>query len=1302
MSKSPKRLPLSAAQLGIWLGQALDPEATSYFAAEYLELEGPLDHPAFTAAVESAVEETQSFHLRFGVSAYGPHQELHETTPFELVHVDVSATADPAAASLAAMQAELASPVDLRKGPLVTSTLLRLAPERHHWLLRAHHITLDGFAFNLVQRRVAALYAAKLQGTLAPPACVVGVADLVAEDQSYRRSASFARDRAFWLERLGGAPSPGTLLPSRPLARHTRYQRGALPDALFRLIAAQASELRVDVSAWLNAAVVAWLSSELDVQACTLGLPVTGRLASVTAQLPCMAMNIVPLSLRWTDGCSFAELARAVAAEQRAVRPHQRYRYEDLKKDLALPAGRRLFGVVVNWMPFENCDFIGLRSRKYPLSAGPVEDLAVALAPTCEGLRLDLEANPDTYDDATLARCHQGLRLTIEAVVRAPHASLSDLPRRDSVRPRLALCEGSPLVEPPRPLLERLIAIASARPHASAIEQEGTDGLSYGPLLAAVQRLAGRLTTAGVLAGCRVALLLPRGPDSIVAQLAVLWLGAAYLPLEPTGPAARTLFVLEDAKPRLLVTVRELVPIHSALALPCLALDEPDCATSTPSEHPHGTTPDAIAYVIYTSGSTGKPNGVQVSRGALDHFVTAAAVTYAFSANDRVLQFAPLAFDASVEEIMVTLSQGATLVLRTDAMLESLPCFLQACARLAISVLDLPTAYFHELVLALRDRMTFPDCVRLLIIGGEAALPERVARFREHAPRHTLLVNTYGPTETTVVCTAAALAGPGSPDELPSPLPIGRPLPGVSLAVVDAELAPVAREAEGQLCVLGPTLANGYLGRPETSALRFVTLATLRGAPAGYLTGDRVRMTRSGELVYLGRLDEELKISGYRVSPLEVETALLALDTVLEAAVVSSLAANAKQLSAFVVSRSANPSASALRQELSQHLATPALPSQITFIERLPRDANGKINRAELRASTPESVAVIAPDEAPLEHLVARVWREVLEREVPGLDCDFFGLGGHSLLALRVADRLSRTLLRDVPLSALFRYPTVRSLAASLREVSRDASYSGQSPLAPLVALQAGAGLPLFCLPPADGLAWCYLGLGRFLPGVSLLALQAPGLTGNAPANFESLIDHYLELVLAAEPHGPYRLLGWSSGGGVAHALACRLQARGARVSLVAMLDAYPADTWHDKPEPTLQDAWLAMLDEADASALVQGTEPPTEAELLSRIKRPGSSLASFDDAVLLRMSRVALDSMRSYRTARHARLDGDVLFFRAARRPLAAPEPSTWQRYVSGAVDIVDIDATHLQMCNAAPLGRVAAVLALHLDVSI
>jgi amino acid adenylation domain-containing protein len=1046
------------------------------------------------------------------------------------------------------------------------------------------------------------------------------------------------------------------------------------------------------VQAWLNAAVIVWLASELELDQYTLGVPITGRFGSAAAGLPCMAMNILPLSVAWSREATFEELARAVMAEQRAARPHQRYRYEDLRRELAATTQGRPFGVVVNWMPFDAAQLAGLRCSKRPFSAGPVEDLAVAFGPEPSGLRVDLEANPDTYDAACLARCHTALLETIGLLAGARLLRLGDLPRRRSVTDCLALLDGGPLSTPVVPVLEAVVATARAFPGRVALEQHGRSSVTYAELVRAAAALAAQLRHAGVTAGDRVALLLPRSQEAVVAQVAVLWLGASYVPLDPLGPVERVRGVLDDCGPSLVVTGRQ----HTGLAADrrYFVLDGLSSDVELGGDAPNRTvTTESLAYVIYTSGSTGKPNGVMISRAALDHFIAAARERYRVAAQDRVLQFAPLAFDASVEEIWMTLTSGATLVLRSEAMLESPQLLLRACEEHALSVLDLPTAYFHELVQSLNEGTTLPACVRLVIIGGEAVLPDRVARFRCHAPSSTVLLNTYGPTETTVVCTTAQLSGPDALTLDGARAPIGRPLAGVTVAVVDAELALVGLETEGQLCVLGPTLGNGYLHRPELGARRFVRLRRVPGEPTAYLTGDRVRLERDRQLVYLGRLDDELKISGYRVSPAEVEAALVDLEEVEEAAVIASDAGGHEQLVAFVVTSSPAATSVALRERLGPKLAPPAIPARIHLMLRLPRDANGKIARAELRAQDKSDAQPAAPATSPLEDVVLRVWREVLGAEVSDLDASFFSLGGHSLLALSVAGRLGRALNRNVPLSALFRFPSVRGLAQSLREAS-SGEYLGQSPLAPLIGLQAGRGSALFCLPPADGLAWCYLGLTRYLPEVPLIGLQAPGLSGATPSTFDALVDHYLELVLSTQQHGPYRLLGWSSGGGLAHAVACRLQALGHHVALVAMLDSYPAEMWHGKPEPTEADALVAMLDEADATAL-QGRDQPLErAELLERIRRPGSSLAEFDEATLLRMAAVALDSMRSYRTAQHQRLRGDVLYFRAAQRAPGAPDPALWQRYVDGSLHLVDVGASHLQMCQPHSLQAVAAAL--------
>jgi amino acid adenylation domain-containing protein len=1313
VSGAAERLPLTAAQRGIWLGQALDPESPAYWTAELVELEGELDERLFQSAVRSVLEESRALHARFD-STRDELEQHFAPHGVELPLHDFSRMDAPEAAAREWIADDLQTQADLARGPLFRTALLRTSARLHFWYLRVHHITLDGYGYTLLQRRVARVYDALKRGAAVEAASTASLAAWVSEDQTYRASRSFERDRAFWHARLERARAPRLLAPGRAVARSVRRSHGKLSSELYGSLQASATRVGVDGSAWLIAAVLAWLHRESDAAEQIVGLPVTARLGSVAATLPCMMMNIVPLRTHLAEEATFIDFARDVQRELRALRPHQRYRYEDLKRELGYAGGsRRLFGAVINLMPFEPpSDFGNLRAKIHPVSAGPVEDLSIALSPKPDGLHFALEANPDAYAQGRLDDLYQALTTALGALAESAEGRVRELPvsegARSAAKRAPSLLVGERLTAPPLPLLDALQEAERLAPERVAIEQDDHSPLTYGVLLREVRALAARFRAAGVGEESRVALLLPRSPEAIVAQLAVLWTGGAYVPLDPSGPQTRIALVLEDAKPTLLVTLRQ----HAALGASITTLFVDDGAPAKPNEpllQPVDVRTSALAYVIYTSGSTGRPQGVQIERGALDHFVAAARQRYAFGPTDRVLQFAPLQFDASVEEIMVSLASGATLVLRTDAMLESLDAFLHGCERQRITVLDLPTAFWHELALSLGESLALPESVRLTIIGGEAALAERVARWRGAVSPSVVLLNTYGPTETTVVCTAADLAGPDAA-ELTGELSIGRPLPGVDVALVDGELRVVPFGEEGELCVLGPQLARGYFGREDTTAHRFVSLPTL-GGRRGYLTGDRAQLAPDGALRYLGRSDDEVKISGHRVSPLEVETALLDQGEITEAAVISrDDDMGNKRLDAFLVGSPI--SAVDVRARLSTRLSAPAIPSSFHFLERLPRDPNGKIDRNALRrlprAANPTSDdgSSLATHATPLERIVLDVWQDVLQAPVRSRDADFFALGGHSLLALQVSHRLSRALGCELPLSVLYRAPTAAALVAALGAQIATARASAASdpligipssaldPLAPLLELSAGQGPALFCIHPGDGLSWCYLGLTRHLQNVPIFAIQAPGFTGTSPESFEATVLHYLDLVRTTQAEGPYRLLGWSSGGGLAHAIAHELRVRGHEVSLLAMLDSHPADIWVGTPDPTEQDALASMLDDLDASAQGSNGETLTSEELLARLKQPGGSLAHLDDATLLRMGRTALASMKTYRTARHPRYGGDLLYFRAAQRTPDAPRAELWSPYVAGRFECIDVNARHLGMCHPEPLAEICRTL--------
>ncbi|MEU9431143.1 thioester reductase domain-containing protein [Streptomyces sp. NPDC048252] len=831
---TPRR-PLPPAQEGVWTGQRLDPDSPAYNTAEYVHIHGPVDAALFDEALHLVVAQTEALHVVYGVDDQGrPWETDAPAGDWRLHTADLTAEPDPHAAALAWMDEDLARPVDLARGPVFGHALLRIAGEEHLWYHRVHHIALDGFGLSLVARRVSEVYTALVAGEPVPDSDFGTLAPVREEERAYRESPRFAEDRAYWTDRFADRPPVVTQAGRAALPGRTFHRRVVdLDAARTDVLRAVARDLKVTWSELLLAVTVARLHHTTGAPEIILSLPVMGRLGSVSLRVPCMVRNILPLRVAVAGSDSPRDLAVRISRELRAALPHQRYRYEQLRRDLRLLGGqRRLSGPGVNIMPFAyDLRFAGHRSTVHNVSAGPVDDLSVNVYDRSEGagLRIAVDAHPDLYDAADLAAFQEGLLALLTAAVAAPDRTLDELRARESV----TVLDGGPLPVPARPVLG-LIAEHAARSGGSvAVEHDGR-GVTYAELLGSAHDLARRLAARGVDPGDLVAITLPRGIDAVIAVLGVLLRGAAYCPFDPTAPPARGAGLLDEDRPALVLTAATYAEV--------MADDRPGPGTAPPA----APAPGDLAYLLHTSGSTGRPKGVEVGHGALAHFVAGASHRYGPRPGDRVLGFAPLHFDTSVEEIFLTLCAGATLVVRTDDMTDSVPAFLDACARLRISFLDLPTAYWHEVAHAVSTgTAALPTEVRTVVIGGESALPERVDRWREAVGTSVRLLNTYGPTEATVVATVADLH---DPDLAPGDVPIGLPLPGTGAAVVD-----------GKLHLLGGNLALGYRGNRPQDAARFAPLHALPGAPRAYRTGDLVRVGDDGQLRHLGRSDTEFK-----------------------------------------------------------------------------------------------------------------------------------------------------------------------------------------------------------------------------------------------------------------------------------------------------------------------------------------------------------------------------------------------------------------------------------------------------------
>ncbi|MFJ3102654.1 amino acid adenylation domain-containing protein [Streptomyces sp. NPDC086835] len=1023
------RLPLTAAQLGIWFAQARDPHSPVFNTGEYVELTGALDADRFEAALRATVARTDALRLRFHTDAEGTvTQSVADDVPFTLHRVDVSAEDDPAAAADAWMRDVVARPLDVTcGGPLFTQALFTLGPGRHRWFQHVHHLLLDGYGFRLVAERVAAAY----RGETEAGTDEGGIRDLLEAEAAWRASDAYAKDRAHWLAAPRHAPVTlaGTTAPAAPGAlRRTAFAGRDVLAGLDAVARAAETGRQVAFPAAV-AAYVQWLTGERTI---TLGMPVTARRTAAARRAPGTVANVPALHVEPRPAAPLAELVASVRDALEPLLRHQRYPYEEARRELGA-VGERAYGPVVNVMPYGRAlDFGGPAASAHPVSTGPVEDLKFSVyeEPDGSGARIDLEANAAVYGesetDAHLARFLRFLGAFAQAGPDTPlgriHAETPTAPAPAAAAPATG-----------GPALHTLFAArAAATPHAVAVSHDG-DHLTYAQLDARANRLAHRLVEQGAGPERLVALTLPRSLDLVVALLAVLKSGAAYLPLDPDYPADRLAWMLEDAAPVLVLDPQAMTEDLAGY---------PDTAPRTAVDGAHP------AYVIYTSGSTGRPKGVVIPHSNVVRLFTSTDHWFGFGPDDVWTLFHSYAFDFSVWEIWGALLHGGRLVVVPYHVSRSPGDFLDLLAREKVTVLNQTPTAFHQLDAADRARTNAPElALRYVVFGGEALDVARLADWYARRGTATRLVNMYGITETTVHVTYAPLgpghAVPGAPSLL------GGPIPDLTPRVLDAALRPVPPGFTGELYVAGAGLARGYLGRPALTAQRFT--ADPYGAPGTrmYRTGDLVRHLDDGTFAYLGRGDDQVKIRGFRIELGEIENVLATHPGVAQAAVVvREDRPGDRRLAAYAVpADGVEPDVAGWRGLLAGQLPAHSLPASFTVLDALPLTANGKLDRAAL--PVPHTPAPEAAEEAteaadPGEAALRRIFADSLGTGQVGADSDFFTLGGHSLLAGRLIAAVRDTLGAEITIQDLFEAPTPAGLAARVRTAA-----TGRPPLVP-------------------------------------------------------------------------------------------------------------------------------------------------------------------------------------------------------------------------------------------------------------
>ncbi|MET7598001.1 amino acid adenylation domain-containing protein [Streptomyces sp. NPDC005496] len=1053
------RRPLSGAQEGLWFAQRLAPGSAAYNTGEYVEIHGPLDTRLFETALRRTVAEADTFALRFPDTPDGPRCVTAEAPDAWPLHrVDVSGAADPAAAAEEWIRRDLATPVDIEAGPLFSHALLTLAPDRHYWFLRAHHILLDGYSYKLVARRLADTYTALAAGEEPGPASFESFARLRTEEEAYLASDRHTRDREHWAKQLAGLPEPVRLTPrtAAPTAPFLRRTADLTPAETQDLTTA-ASRLGVSRTDLLVAAVAAYLHRMTGADDLVLGLATMSRLGSAALRTPGTASDILPLRVPAAPDTPAGEFVRAVAGELRTLRRHQQYRGESVRRDLGLlGSDRRVHGPVVNIVPFtEDLVFAGSPSTSHHLSGGAVEDLQISVRPGADprGLWLAFDANPALYDERELGLHLERFLLVLRQLAGAD----ADMPLsetsillpgehpRDSAAPEHTVTT----------TLTRCFEAQAARvPDRTAVSCGGAS-LSYAQLNEDANRLARLLLERGAGPGRVVALALPRGLRLVSALIAVLKTGAAYLPLDTGHPAERLRLVMEDVGPAVLVTDDTHAPQLPASATPSVVLGEPDLEkdlASRPSDNLTAaeltteTGPSDIAYIIHTSGSTGRPKGVPVPHANVVRLFEAASEHFDFGEDDVWTLFHSYAFDFSVWEIWGPLLHGGRLVVVPYAVSRSPRDFLRLLHTEGVTVLNQTPSAFEQLIQADSEAAPAPTAgaLRYVIFGGEVL---RAERLRPWADRHGLdspeLVNMYGITETTVHVTHHRVTRADLDDPRRASV-IGRPLADLRVHVLDAALRPVPPGVTGEMYVSGPGVAPGYLNRPELTEERFVRDPFGRPGSRMYRTGDLALRRADGTLEYLGRADQQVKIRGFRIEPAEIEAVLARHPGVARAAVVARgtdgtdprSSGDARLVAYAVPASGTRPDPAELRRHVAEQLPEHMVPAACVLVDELPLTANGKLDTKALPAPDFAASAGGARPTTPQQALTCRLFEDVLrlDGDTVGPDDNFFDLGGHSLLATRLLGRLRSETGVDIPITVLFDTPTPGALAARLAD----------------------------------------------------------------------------------------------------------------------------------------------------------------------------------------------------------------------------------------------------------------------------
>jgi surfactin family lipopeptide synthetase A len=1291
-------VPLSSPQEQIWLHCQIAPESPLYNEPVILSRSGPLDVAVLERSFTEIIRRHEAWRTNFDVIDGRPVQVIRPASEFKLLVIDLrhepEAERKKHADLLATEQGK--KPFDLKQESLVRATVVRLGDNEYQINLTLHHIIFDGLSiYRVFLPELLACYRAfsKSESPLLP-ALPIQYADFAASRNQSLPESAYAQQIEYWRKQLAGTVPVLQLPTDRPRpavqsfrgAMHSFRLPAELSVALRRLSRSEGTTLFMT----LLSAFTVLLHRYSGQDDFVVGTVSAGRKQPGLEELLGCFQNPLALRMDLAHNPTFRELLHRAKEVTLGALSHDDVPFGVLVNELHPDrdfSRNPLLQVLISLAPSVPMTEAGWDITQMGIDVGAAKfDLDLELDDRPSGIRGRFVYNTDLFDASTIARTVGHWETLLRGIVAHPEQRIAALPLLiDSEKIQFAEWNRTQVEYPREQCIHQLIEAQVERTPGTVAVQQEKRTLSYRELNARANQLAHYLRKRGVGPEVRVGICLESSPEMTVALLGVLKAGGACVPLDPNYPQERLGYMLEDAQAQAVIARQNALPAASGITewIDPTA-DWHEIAKESDHNPENLTTPENLGYVIYTSGSTGKPRGVLLTHRGLVNHNTAAIKLYGLTPADRVLQFSSVSFDIAVEEILPTWMSGATLVLKTADMPLTAASFTAWIRKRRITVLDLPTAYWHELVHQLSGaQKELPHDLRLVIVGGEKASASVLQEWRKLAAGRVRWINTYGPTEASVIVASYEPTG----HVIPTPLPIGRPVANMRIHILDSHLQPVPVGISGELHVGGPGVARGYLNRPEQTEQKFI--ADPFSVEAGerlYKTGDNARFLPNGDIEFLGRTDDQVKVHGFRVEMGEVEAILGQHPGVHEPVVVAREDERGeKVLTAYFVAAEPGPKAAEIRTFLKDKLPEYMVPSAFVRLSAMPLTPNGKVDRRALPAPQPaDSLAASGAFTAPKDEVEARmvkVWESILGVQPIGTRQSFFELGGHSLMAVRLMHRIEQIFGKRMPITTLFQAPTIEQLAELVRHEGWSPSWSS------LVSIQTGgAKPPFFCVHGAGGMVIIYRDLAQALGSDQpVYGLQAQGLDDKQPCltRVEDMAAHYLKEIRTVQPTGPYFLGGLSFGGTVAWEMAQQLQATGEEVGLLALFDTFPGR--YESNRELLLKLWHRPLAE--------------------KVIYVGRKMGQYGKTFWRRLTRGMLpEALKKVRRGIHQAgahyvtqaYSGPVVLFRASKKSLRGVDDpyAGWKDLALGGLEIYEIMGDHVGIVT----GPRARVLAQHL----